>query len=100
MSTTGDDASWVKWVLAGMGTLFAGALAIVRQEARGSSRAIWQAINEDRRDGSDRRVDAERQFATKADLAALEDRFYRQLDKQTSAITAAIDDRPPVRTDR
>lgn len=94
------DADWIRFTLSGIGaglvaiggsaTVVFGAIGKVRRDSEEGDKALWKALNNADHDTADHRVENERHFATKGDLADLEDSVLKRLDQHEARASAAM----------
>jgi hypothetical protein len=103
--TSGSDVSaWIQWALGGLaagGTVIIGwlygAIQKVRREDAEGRRALWDRVNFQGDAAANDRLEAERRYATQADVDKLREHIDRKFDDQLIRFTDLLLNRPPVK---
>jgi hypothetical protein len=102
MADSAGDISWVQWTLGGLaagGTLVTGwlygAIQKVRREDAAGRAALWTRVNRQGDAAANDRLEAERRYATQADVDKLREHIDRKFDDQLSRFTDLLLSRPP-----
>lgn len=100
----GTDASWVQWALGGLaagGALITGwlwgAIQKVRREDAEGRKALWARVNRQTDAAAEDRLEAEKRYATQADLERLREHIDRKFDDQLTRFTDLLINRSPVK---
>ena len=100
------DSGWILGIGGAIGAVMAWLLrqiSVVRTDGEAETAALWKHINETDERAADHRVEAARQFATKADVDALGNRVERAFEqherRMTATIRAELKNRGPVQAE-
>jgi hypothetical protein len=100
----GDVSSWTQWVVGGLaagGSLVTGWLYAAIQKARKEDAhgraALWDRVNRQSDAAANDRLEAERRYATQADVDKLREHIDRKFDDQLIRFTDLLLNRPPVK---
>ena len=101
---SGDVSSWVQWAVGGLaaggslviGWLYAAIQKVRKEDARGRA-AIWERVARQSDAAANDRLEAERRYATQADVDKLREHIDRKFDDQLIRFTDLLLNRLPAK---
>ena len=100
----GAASSWMQWAVGGLATggslvtgWLYGAIQRARKDDARAHAALWERLNRQSDAAAHDRLEAERRYATQADVDKLREHIDRKFDDQLIRFTDLLLNRPPVK---